>query len=134
MGKMKSRDIKHIWLIVQGFLQRLDIDYEEIYSPMMDAIIFRYLLCLTVCEGLDLHLINVVNTYLYGFLNNDIHVKLPKGFQMLEETNSKHYSIFSIKLQWSLYRLSNPKACGIIISMNIWKGKYVCITFFFYAY
>ena len=134
MGKMKSRDIKHIWLIVQGFLQRLDIDYEEIYSPMMDAIIFRYLICLTVSKRLDLHLIDVVTTYLYGFLNNDIYVKLPKGFQMPEETNSKHYSIFSIKLQWSLYRLSNPKACGIIISMNIWKMKYVCIIFFFYAY
>ena len=66
---------------------------------MMDAIIFRYLICLTVSKRLDLHLIDVVTTYLYGFLNNDIYVKLPKGFQMPEETNSKHYSIFSIKLQ-----------------------------------
>ena len=66
---------------------------------MMDATIFRYLICLTVSEGLDLHLIDVVTTYLYGFLNNDIYMKLPKGFQMPEITNSKHCSIYSIKLQ-----------------------------------
>ena len=96
---MKSRDIKHKLLIVQGFLQRLDIDYEETSSHMMDTTIFRYLICLTVLEGLDLHLIDVVTTYLYGFLNNDIYMKLPKGFQMPETTNSKHCSIYSIKLQ-----------------------------------
>ena len=82
---MKSRDIKHKLLIVQGFLQRLDIDYEETSSPMMDTTIFRYLICLTVLEGLDLHLIDVVTTYLYGFLNNDIYMKLPKRSQMPEQ-------------------------------------------------
>ena len=66
---------------------------------MMDATIFRYLICLTVSEGLDLHLIDVVTTYLYEFLNNDIYMKLPKGFQMPKATNSKHCSIYSIKLQ-----------------------------------
>ena len=66
---------------------------------MMDATIFRYLICLTVSEGLDLHLIDVVTTYLYEFLNNDIYMTLPKGFQMPKATNSKHCSIYSIKLQ-----------------------------------
>ena len=42
MRKMKSRDIKHIRLIAQGFRKRLDIDYEETYSPMIYATIFTY--------------------------------------------------------------------------------------------
>ena len=38
---------------------------------------------------------------------------------MPKATNSKYYSIYSIKLQRSLYRLSHPKACGTITSMDI---------------
>ena len=53
---------------------------------------------------------------------------------MLKATNSKHCSIYSIKLQRSLYWLSNPKTCGMVTSMNIWNEKYVCITLFVYAY
>ena len=64
---MKSRDIKHKLLIVQGFLQRLDIDYEETSSPMMDTTIFRYLICLTILKGLDLRLMDIVTAYLHGF-------------------------------------------------------------------
>ena len=70
---------------------------------MMDATIFRYLICLTVLEGLDLHLMDVITTYLYKYFDNDIQMKIPKGFQMPKATNSKHYSIYLIKLQRSLY-------------------------------
>ena len=85
----------------------------------MDTITFRYLICLAISERLDLCLMDVVTAYLYGSLDNDIYVKIPEGFQMPEETNSKYCSIYSIKLQRSLYRLSNPKACGTITSINI---------------
>ena len=37
-------------LVAQGFSQRLGIDYEETYSPVMDAITFRYLIHLAVSE------------------------------------------------------------------------------------
>ena len=33
-------------LIAQDFSQRLEIDYEETYSPVMDTITFRYLIIL----------------------------------------------------------------------------------------
>ena len=62
---------------------------------------------------------DVVTAYLHGSLDNDIYMKIPEGFQMPEATNSKHCSIYLIKLQRSLYRLSSPKACGTITSMNI---------------
>ena len=85
---------------------------------MMDVTIFRYLICLTVLEGLDLRLMDVVTAYLHGFLDY-IYMKIPEGFQMPEATNSKDCNIYLIKLQRSLYRLSNPKTCGMITSMNI---------------
>ena len=62
---------------------------------------------------------DVITAYLRGYLDNDIYMKILEEFQMLEATKSKHCSIYSIKLQRSLYQLSNPKACGAITSMNI---------------
>ena len=64
-------------LVAQGFSQRPSIDYEETYSPVMDTITFRYLISLTVFEGLDMRLMNVVIAYLYGFIHTDIYMKLP---------------------------------------------------------
>ena len=116
-------------LVAQGFSQRLGIDYEETYSPIMDAITLRYLISLTVSEGLDMCLIDVVTTYLYGFIDIDIYMKILEGYKLFEATNSKHCSIYSIKLQGSLYRLSNPNTCGTITSMNIWSEKYVCMYY-----
>ena len=53
-------------LVAQGFFQRPGVDYEETYSPVMNAITFRYLISLAVHENLEIHLIDVVTTYLYG--------------------------------------------------------------------
>ena len=47
-----------------------------------------------------------VNTaYLYGFINNDIYIKISKGFKLFEENNTKLRSMSSIKLQRFLYAL-----------------------------
>jgi hypothetical protein len=92
-------------LVGQGFSQRPRIDYEEIYAPVMDAITFRFLISLVITENLDMRLMNVVITYLYGSLDNDIYMKIPEGYRMLEAYNSKSRNMYSIKLQRSLYGL-----------------------------
>ena len=65
-------------LVAQGFSQRLGVDYEETYSPVMDAITFRYLNGLGVHENLEIHLMDVVTAYLYGSLDNEIYMKVPE--------------------------------------------------------
>ena len=67
-------------LVAQGYSQRPSVNYEETYSPVMDAITLRYLISFTVHEQLEMHLINVVTTYLYGSLDNEIYMKIPEGF------------------------------------------------------
>jgi hypothetical protein len=71
-------------LVAQGFLQKPGIDYEETYSPVMDAITFRFLISLVVTESLDMRLMDVVTTYLYGLLDNDMYMKIPEGYKMLK--------------------------------------------------
>ena len=92
-------------LVAQGFSQRPGIDYEETYSPVMDATTFRYLIYLAVSEGLDMRLMDVVTTYLYGSLDTNVYMKIPEGFKLPEVMNSKPQSIYSVKLQRSLYGL-----------------------------
>ena len=92
-------------LVAQGFSQRPGIDYEETYSPVMDASTFRYLISLAVSENLEMRLMDVVTAYLYGSLDTDIYMKIPEGFKMPEALKSKPKEICAIKLQRSLYGL-----------------------------
>ena len=71
-------------LVAQGFSQRPDIDYEETYSPVMDTITFHFLISLIVSKGLDMRLMDVITTYLYGSIDNDIYIKIPEGFTLPE--------------------------------------------------
>ena len=48
-------------------------------------------------------LMDVVMAYLYGSLDSDIYMKIPKGLKMLEAYTPRN--LFSIKLQRSLYGL-----------------------------
>jgi hypothetical protein len=50
----------------------------------VDAITFRFLISLVVTESLDMRLMDVVTTYLYGSLDNDMYIKIPKGYKMPE--------------------------------------------------
>jgi hypothetical protein len=92
-------------LVAQGFLQRHDIDYDETYSPVVDAITFRYLISLTTYERLNMCLMDVFKTYLYGSIDNDVYMKILEGFKMHEAYNLNSQKVYSIKLQKFLYGL-----------------------------
>ena len=91
--------------VAQSFSQRPGIDYDETYSLVMDIIKFRYLISLSVSEGLDMHLMDVITTYLYGMLENDIYMKFLEGFQLPQVNTSQPQNMYSIKLRQPLYGL-----------------------------
>ena len=72
---------------------------------MVDAITLRFLIGLTRYENLDIHLIDIVTTYLYGSLDNDIYMKIPEGFKIPKTYKSISWKLYSIKLHRSLYGL-----------------------------
>nr|GEX69845.1 putative RNA-directed DNA polymerase [Tanacetum cinerariifolium] len=92
-------------LVAQGFSQRPGVDYEETYSPVMDAITFRYLISLAVSINLKMRLMDVVIAYLYGSIDNDIYMKILEEFKIPESLSSKPKEMCLIKLQRSLYGL-----------------------------
>ena len=110
IAKYKAR------LVAEGFSQRPEIDYDKTYSPMIYIITFRYLISLSVSEGLDMHLMDVITAYLYGMLENDIYMKVLEGFQLPQVNTSQPRNMYSIKLRRSLYGLNNNlEECGIIV-------------------
>ena len=48
---------------------------------------------------------DVVIAYLYGYIDNAIYMKILEGFKLLEAKSTKLHSMYSIKLQRSLYGL-----------------------------
>ena len=90
-------------LVAQGFSQRPGIDYEETYSPVVDATTLRFLISLAVREGLDMRLMDVVTAYLYGPLDNEIYMKIPDGIELKNKESSREQHC--IRLNKSLYGL-----------------------------
>ena len=86
-------------LVAQGFSQKPGIDYEETFSPVMDAITYNFLISLVVPKGLDMRLMNVITTYLYGSMYNDIYMKILEEFKLPEANCTKPRSMYLIKLQ-----------------------------------
>ena len=52
-----------------------------------------------------MRLMDVVTAYLYGSINTNVYIKIPEGFKLPKVMNSKPQSMYSIKLQQSLYGL-----------------------------
>jgi hypothetical protein len=92
-------------IVAQGFSQRPGVDYDETYSPVVDATTFRYLISFIAHEGLNMHMMDVVTAYLYGSLDSDIYMKLPEGFNFPNANSLESREGYSIKLNKSLYGL-----------------------------
>ena len=52
-----------------------------------------------------MRLMDVITTYLYGSIDNDIYMKIPKKFKLSEANCTKSLNMYSIKLQRALYGL-----------------------------
>lgn len=56
------------------FTQCPSIDYEEVYSNVMDLITFKYLISIAVDKKLETRLMDVITAYLYENLDIDIYI------------------------------------------------------------
>ena len=50
------------------------------YSPIMDINTFQFLISLMILEGMNMCLMDIVTTYLYESIDNDIYMKIFKGY------------------------------------------------------
>ena len=93
-GKVTKRKSR---LVVQGFLQREGLDFNETYAPVAKATTFRLMLALTQAYNLHLHQLDVDSAFLYADLDEEVFMTPPPGMELDEG--------FCLKLLKSLYGL-----------------------------
>jgi hypothetical protein len=92
-------------LVARDFTQQHSIDYHDTFSPMVKPVTVRLVLSLVVSRGCCLRQIDVSNAFLHGFLEEDVYMQQPPGFE-----DSQHPQ-YVCKLQWALYGLKqSPRA------------------------
>ena len=67
--------------MVKGFQQLRDIDYTEVFSPVVKMTTIRLVLSIVAAEDLHLEQLDVKTAFLHGDLDEDIYMQQPEGFK-----------------------------------------------------
>ena len=86
-------------MVAQGFNQEEMIDYEETFAPIARLEVIRMLLTFACFKDFVLYQMDVKRVFLNGFINEEVYVEQPPGFQIFNFPNH----VF--KLRKALYGL-----------------------------
>lgn len=67
-------------LVARGFTQREDIDYNEVFSPVVKHCSIRMILSFAVQDSMELEQLDVKTAFLHGELEEQIYMIQPEGF------------------------------------------------------
>jgi hypothetical protein len=96
-------------LVAQGYSQQEGIDYEETFAPVACLEAIRILLAFSVAKGFKLYQIDVKSAFLNGFLEEEVYVKKPPGFE-------------SAEFPYKVYRLRKA-LYGLKQAPRVWYGR-----------
>lgn len=118
-------------LVTKGFKQRYGIDYEDTFSPVVKAVTIRIVLSTAVSRGWCLRQLDVQNTFLHGFLEEEVYMKQSPGYE------DKSLPGYVCKLDKALYDLKQaPRAWFSRVSKKLYElgfqGSKADTSLFFY--
>lgn len=94
-------------LCARGFMQEKNIDYTEMFSPVVRYDSLRVLLAIAASKNLEIAQFDVQTAFLYGTLDEEIYMEIPEGLSMDEETREEQVC----RLVKSLYGLKQSPRC-----------------------
>jgi hypothetical protein len=68
-------------LVALGYSQKEGIDYEKKFAPVARLEAIRILLAFFVAKGFRLYQMDVKIAFLNGFLEEEVYVRQPPGFE-----------------------------------------------------
>ena len=74
-------------LVVNGFALKKDIDFDEIFSPIVKMTSIRTILSLVAVEDLHIEQSYVKTTFLHGNLEEQIYMQQPQGYEVKGKEN-----------------------------------------------
>lgn len=87
-------------LIARGIHQLAGIDFHETYSLVIKPTTVRLIFSLAVTSGWVIHQLDVKNAFLHGYLNEEVYMCQPPGFEHPQYPNHVcrlHRSIYGLK-------------------------------------
>uniref|UniRef100_A0A0A9YCF4 Retrovirus-related Pol polyprotein from transposon TNT 1-94 n=2 Tax=Lygus hesperus TaxID=30085 RepID=A0A0A9YCF4_LYGHE len=90
-GRYKAR------LVVRGYQQIQGVDFEETYSPVVGSDALRTILALTAKNGYMTKKFDIKTAFLYGFLEEDIYMTLPEGYETNGKISKLHRALYGLK-------------------------------------
>ncbi|WVZ48590.1 hypothetical protein U9M48_000011 [Paspalum notatum var. saurae] len=107
-------------LVAQGFCQKEGIDYEETFAPVARLEAIRILLAFAASKGFKLHQMDVKSAFLNGFIEEEVYVRQPLGFE------SARFPDRVYKLRKALYGLKQaPRAWYARLKSFLLKSGFV---------
>ncbi|KAL8119296.1 hypothetical protein AgCh_016723 [Apium graveolens] len=99
-------------LVAQGYNQQEGIDFDQTYAPVARLESIRMLLAYACYKKIKLHQMDVKSAFLNGFLEEEVYVKQPPGFE------HEQHPDYVYKLKKALYGLKQaPRPCEFDMSM-----------------
>lgn len=92
-------------LVAQGFSQKMGIDYDETFSPVVRFESVRTVLSLAAQHGLQVHQMDVSSAFLNGELTEELYLNQPDGFIVNGKEN------YVCKLNKAIYGLKQAPKC-----------------------
>ncbi|KAL0396020.1 UNVERIFIED_CONTAM: Retrovirus-related Pol polyprotein from transposon RE2 [Sesamum calycinum] len=84
-------------LVTKGYSQIEGVDYVESFSPVAKAVTVRILLSVASAKNWPIHQLDINNTFLHGFLDEDIYMTLHEGYSIAPGQQSQHDHCLFIK-------------------------------------
>lgn len=75
--RMKAR------LVAKGFMQQAGLDYEETFFPIDKLVTVKSLLAIAAHKCWHLHQLDINNAFLYGDLDEEVYIWMPKGYEIV---------------------------------------------------
>lgn len=75
------------------------VDFHDTFAPVGKLVTVCSLLTVAVKKEWIVHQLDVINAFLYGYLDEDIYMKIPQGFLRKEETRlcKLHKSLYGLR-------------------------------------
>ena len=93
------------WLVAQGYTEVEGVDFDESFAPMARLEYIRILMSIACNMNFKLYQMDVKCAFLNGYLNEEVFVEQPKGFE------DPHFPYHVLRLKKALYGLKQaPRA------------------------
>jgi hypothetical protein len=120
-------------LVAKGFDQEEGVDFHETFSPVIKLATIRLVLALVVHFNWIIRQLDISNTFLHGYLEEEVLMEQPKGFE------DPHFPEHVCLLHKSIYGLKQaPRAWFMRLSQALlelsFSNSAVDTSLFFYHY